>query len=211
MLGSCGCHSKNFLVELKVCQMADHHRPTDTNQSQPPPSNSDEYSGHFQGYPPAAGSGGADDQGGYPPSAYMQPGYESYGYQPPQWGTGITPHHSKLGVASFVLGLVAGLMIVAMYIVIGTVIDRNPHLLEENFQHIDPSGPMPPAVQKVFPALAAAACSAFLGIALAVLGGALGLISLTAKGARRGFGITGIIINGLIVVGCIGSVLLNFI
>lgn len=132
-------------------------------------------------------------QGQYP---QPYPGY-AYGYGYPQ-----PLQHSGLGIASTVLAIVAGIGLLACFVLVCVAAARNPAFLENvetledpNWVKNDTDGTMRMAL--------AGGCGMFLMMFLALLGMVLGLIGVFSSTRKRAFAFVGLALNGLMVAGII--------
>jgi uncharacterized membrane protein len=123
-------------------------------------------------YPPPYPPGGPINYYGQqqPP-----PGYPGYGY-------GGVPAQSGVGVASFVLSLIGGIIVlIAFGIIVSAVLKGRGSFDEESTEAI------------------AGGCGILAAGIMAVVGAILGLVGVNQKDRRRGFAVAGLIINLLIV------------
>lgn len=132
-----------------------------------------------------------DPQHGYGQDPYQQGGYPYYGYPQSPQAVG----HSRLGIASLIIGIIAGLVTVAGFVVAGFVYMQHPEI--ENLQ-VEPGQPPPPELIGPIFAMMCPVCS---GVMLALLGLILGIVGISMRGRIKLFAIIGTIINGLILLG----------
>ena len=105
-----------------------------------------------------------------------------YGYPPgyPGGFPAAPPTHAGIGVASFILGLVAGLAMVVLIVIAGVMsADAPGGELDENSREAMTVG-----------------CSLIVAAGLAVLGLILGIVGAVQQGRKKVFPILGIVING---------------
>ncbi|MHA7964610.1 hypothetical protein ACX93W_10705 [Paenibacillus sp. CAU 1782] len=124
--------------------------------------------------------------------------------------------HSGLGITSFVIAIIAVLLVIVGSIMAGSSVSEftnNEDLLNEMFslteQYEDQTelGNKILENEEVSGAIYSMVGALFLivgAVGLAFLGGIFGLIAVFAKNKRKVFGIIGLVLNGLIFVGAIG-------
>ena len=114
----------------------------------------------------------------YAPAAAYPPGY---GY-PPGYPNpyGAAPTHAGIGVASFILGLIASLTMLALIVIAGVLAAKAPgQQLDENSTEAMTVG-----------------CSLLLAAGMALLGLILGIVAALQNGKKKVFPILGIVFNG---------------
>lgn len=131
----------------------------------------------------------------------------SYGYQgaAPQYENAPLKQ-SKLGIASFIISLVSIVLIIVGFIFAGVFIGdiagseellMDPAYLESNFD-----------VELFMPIILMLVCF-FASVGIAVVGLILGIVSVASKNVRKVFGIIGLILNALIVLGSGGFFIIS--
>lgn len=156
------------------------------------------------------------------PSSFSQyPHSQGFSSMPP--GDHEPIKQSRLGIASFVLSLVAVLLIVIGIILAvvfaNQMIGNEDFLAEitrltENYEQgtsIDPNQLDEEMLGGAFLSIVGAAFLLFGALAIAFVGLILGIIGLTAKNRRKAFGIIGVVLNGLIVVGTVGFFIIGLV
>ncbi|HEV7300615.1 MAG TPA: hypothetical protein VGN72_14720 [Tepidisphaeraceae bacterium] len=122
-----------------------------------------------------------------PPTQWQQ----SYGGYP-DYGAPVNRPHSKFGIASFIIGLVSIVAMIALF-VIAAVIAMNAD------GEIDETSPEAIAI----------GLGLFGGIALALVGLIFSIVGLVNANAAKVFSVLGLIFNGLIILGVIGLMVLG--
>jgi hypothetical protein len=135
------------------------------------------------------GQGVSPQYGGYVP-AQMQTQSGYYGV-PHGYGEPAKPH-SGMGIASFIISILSGLAMLAMFIVAG-------------FMSVQAGGRM----DEKSPEAMAVGCSIMVGIVICVVGLILGLAGLAQKDRKKAFSVLGVIFNGGIVLLVVGLILLG--
>ena len=149
-------------------------------------------------------------QGGYAAES-NQPNYSEYqpynnGYYSAPQEELAPPKQSKLGIASFIISLAAILLIIIGFISafsFAAEIAGNEDLLADPYaysENLDPELFVPVIVMLV--------CFV-ASVGVAVIGVVLGIISVASKNVRKAFGITGLILNSLIVLGTLGLIVFS--
>jgi hypothetical protein len=99
---------------------------------------------------------------------------------------------SGLGIASLVLGLIAGAIEFVNLVVAGVLSQKHGGELDENSTEAMAVGLI-----------------LFLGLFMALIGGVLGIIGLVQKNRAKGFSIAGLVINSLVGLGMLGIIVLG--
>jgi hypothetical protein len=99
---------------------------------------------------------------------------------------------SGLGIASLVLGLIAGAIEFINLVVAGVMSQKQGGELDENSSEAMVVGLI-----------------LFLGLFIALIGGVLGIIGLVQKNRAKGFSIAGLVINSLVGLGMLGIIVLG--
>jgi uncharacterized membrane protein len=120
----------------------------------------------------------------YPPP--YQPGgpVGYYGQQPgyPGPGYGGVPPQSGVGVASFVLSLIAGVIVLIAFAVIMSVVAKGRGTFDEDAPEVMTGG-----------------CGILASGIMALVGAILGLIGVNQADRRRGYAVAGLVINLILV------------
>jgi hypothetical protein len=147
---------------------------------------------------PAQGQAGQPQGYGYPAQGpgYAAPGYgqpaapggywNPYGGVPPGYYPG-PPQSSGVGTASFVIGLIAGLMVIGLIVAAALMTAQSPtRRLDEKSSEAMTLG-----------------CALLVGLGANVLGVILALVNFSQKDRKKLFGILGLVFNGglLLIVG----------
>ena len=135
----------------------------------------------------------ADPQQGYGQDPYQQGGYPNYGYPQTQLQA---VGHSRLGIASLIIGIIAALITVAGIVVVNFVSMQHPEI--ENLHQIEPGQPLPSELTRPLLAMMCPMCS---GVMLALVGLILGIVGISMRGRIKLFSLIGTILNGLILLG----------
>lgn len=98
------------------------------------------------------------------------------------------PRQSKLGIASFAVSLV-GLLFFCIGFAISFVYGAS----------LAAGNPVSPSINTASPLMMAAGALMCLSMVIAVVGLVLGIVAMTRKDEKRGFGVAGLVISGLIV------------
>lgn len=132
-----------------------------------------------------------------PPHGQYQQAYPGYGY--PQ-----EMKQSGFGVASLIIGIIAGIGLIVSIVVAAIGVSRNPAIRngsgsspfeDPNWMQNDPDGSLM--------MVALAGCSIFGMLLLAVLGAIFGLIGSLSSTRKKALAIIGLILNGLMLFGTI--------
>lgn len=160
--------------------------------------------------PPPDHSSPADSS---PQNPYAQPGYGSYGTPPTGYGYsgygyGQPPaaavKHAGVGIASFIVGLLAMLLVCGGFAAI-IVLTLSDPTLPEQLDGFGESANHPPEVV----AAAVVGCGMMVGGTIAFIGVILGMIGLFLPNRRRLWPILGVCTNGVLVLGVILLLLLG--
>ncbi|MFF2480647.1 hypothetical protein [Paenibacillus sp. NPDC058071] len=161
-----------------------------------------------QSNPYASPSSEPDGRNGYGGNDY---GDNSYGA--PQFGANpdaparpVPLKHSGVGIASFVLAIISVLLGIAgiiLSISFAGQVANDPGFMDSMTQS---NGEVPEG----FLALASAGLTMIIGIGCSFIGLILGIVSVASRNRRKVFGIIGLILNGLIVLGMGGLMLIGF-
>lgn len=103
----------------------------------------------------------------------------------------VALRHSGAGIASFIIALAVGLVELVGVIGAGVMVSRNPDVANDS---------------PVAMSLGLAICG---GVLLGLVGVVLGIVGLVMRQRRRVFAIIGLVINGLILVGIGGLMVLG--
>jgi hypothetical protein len=145
----------------------------------------------------------------YAPAPQAQPGYgqqpypyapqsaypPGYGYPPgyPGGFPAAAPAHGGVGIASFILGLVAGIAMFVLIVIAGVMAADAPGgQLDENSTEAMTVG-----------------CSLIVAAGMAVLGLILGIVGSLQQGSKKVFPVLGIVINGGMMLLVIGLMVLG--
>lgn len=109
-------------------------------------------------------------------------------------GTVREDAHSRMGIASFVIGILATVVLVALFVVGGVV-------AASAFQNVDPQALDPESVQSspAFAALALIGIGVFGCLVLYVVGLGLGIAGLIQSLRKRLFAVLGTALNGFVI------------
>src|SRR4051812_33448270 len=123
-----------------------------------------------------------DPQRGYAP---QQPnvGYYAPGPYDPRYGYGMQPMKSGLGLASFIIGCIASLVLVGLIIFAAVLAAQ--------------SGGQPNSES---PEMMFAGCTMLLALGANVLGAIFGLINVFQRDRKKLWGILGLVLNGGMIV-----------
>lgn len=159
------------------------------------------------------------DQGTNPAFSQVPP---APGFQPPYAGAEPPKKHSGLGIAAFILSLISiACFIIAIVLVVAFSTqlyagneDLYNELLEWTDSYSAGTGAEPDfagseALGGMVASVLGAVILLFGSVALAFIGLILGLIGAFAKTRKRVFAIIGTVLNGLIVVGSIGFLIIS--
>ena len=109
-------------------------------------------------------------------------------------GTARENAHSRMGIASFVIAILATVALVALFVVGGV-------LAASAFQNVDPQALDPESVRSspAFAALALIGIGVFGCLVLHVVGLGLGIAGLIQSLRKRHFSVLGTALNGLVI------------
>lgn len=156
-----------------------HAPPNDWSDANP--YGSPEYAAPSSHYPP-------NPPGGYPPGAYgAYPGYPPYYTDPAQ-----IPH-SGVGITSLILGVLVILLEFGSIVTAGVIFGDQPPVM----------GDQPPPEAMI---IGLGMCS---GVLLAIIGAVLGGVALAQANRKKMFGVIGLAINGLVLLGMCGMMALG--
>ncbi|WP_168122104.1 hypothetical protein [Paenibacillus sp. HB172176] len=141
---------------------------------------------------------------------------ETYLSETPEEPQGLK--HGKLGIASFVIALIAVLMMIAAGIlaaIFASDISSNDSFIEElksiseDYEAGDKSTiedrlNSDEQLKDALVYIVVAAIIIFASVGLAFIGLILGIVGVVVKDVRKLFGVIGVVLNGLIVLGTVG-------
>ena len=145
--------------------------------------------------PPADGTPGDQPVSGFAPyDPYAQATYEAPGPLP----------HAGAGIASFVLALLAGLLLVVFPLLAAFVVSKHPGLAD-----LQPSSSPDAISPDLVPPLLLMVCPMCSSIALALLGLLLGIIGLVQSERRKVLAMLGTAGSGLVLLGFLALFLIG--
>lgn len=143
-------------------------------------------------------------QSGYPYDPYQQTGYPYYGYQDAMYGQGGAPRqHTRIGIASFIVGLISMTVAISAMIIATVIGLRNPELSQ-----LQPGDLQAPELIGTLMAVAIPVC---VSVISGLIGLILGILALMQTGYKKVLPIIGTVLNGLILAGCLLQIVLGLI